>query len=91
MYVIFVFQFVGVEGLVTSFVDTFPSLRQKGRKDIFVAIACIVQFLIGLSMVTNVSIYVFNMADIYMKLYIHIYIYIYIITYMHVYTFVYQC
>ena len=49
------FQFVGVEGLITSFVDTFPSLNGKKRKHIFVGIMCIIQFLIGLSMVTNVS------------------------------------
>lgn len=56
----FVFQFVGVEGFVTAIVDMFPNqLRRDKRREIFIAIVCIVSFFIGLSMVTNVSKHLF--------------------------------
>ena len=48
----FLSQFVGVEGLVTAFVDTFPVLKR--RKQLFVGCLCIIQCLVGLSMVTEV-------------------------------------
>lgn len=58
-------QFVGVEGLITAFVDTFPVLRGKNTKHIFVVVMCLIQFLIGLSMVTNGGMYVFQLFDYY--------------------------
>ncbi|KAK2159303.1 hypothetical protein LSH36_155g08063 [Paralvinella palmiformis] len=58
-------QFVGVEGLVTSFVDTFSILKVKRNKNIFVVVICFVQFLVGLSMVTNGGMYVFQLFDYY--------------------------
>ena len=51
-----IFQFVGVEGVVTTVVDQYPTILRKGhRKELFVGFICVIMFLIGLSMVTNVS------------------------------------
>ena len=50
------FQFVGVEGVVTTIVDQYPHLLRKGyRKEVFIGIICIIMFFVGLSMVSNVS------------------------------------
>ena len=48
-------QFVGVEGFVTVICDAFPSVRRRGRREVFIAFYCLVSFLVGLTMVTNVS------------------------------------
>ena len=45
---------VGVEGLVTSLCDQFPWLKATERRRlIFVSSLCVLQFLVGLPMVTN--------------------------------------
>lgn len=49
-------QFVGVEGFVTAIVDIYPQhLRNSKTKKLFIAVICILSYIIGLSMVTNVS------------------------------------
>jgi len=49
------FQFVGVEGVVTAIVDQFPEILRKGyRREVFIGFVCIVQFLVGLPMVCPV-------------------------------------
>ncbi|KAK3787764.1 hypothetical protein RRG08_049710 [Elysia crispata] len=59
-------QFVGVEGVVTTVVDQYPKLLRKGyRKEIFIAVCCCAMFLVGLSMVTNGGMYVFQIFDYY--------------------------
>jgi len=59
-------QFVGVEGFVTAVSDQFPNaLRQGRRRATFTACVCFVSFLIGLPMVMNGGMYVFQLFDYY--------------------------
>ena len=49
-------KFVGIEGVVTAIVDWIPHhLRRGYRKELFTAFICLIWFLIGLSMVTEVQ------------------------------------
>lgn len=59
-------EFVGVEGFVTAIVDLFPQhLRRGHRKEIFIGLCSIFWFLLGLSMVTEGGMYVFQLFDFY--------------------------
>ena len=50
------FQFVAIEGVVTAVVDLFPRFLRRGyRKELFTAFVCAIWFVIGLSMVTEVT------------------------------------
>lgn len=55
-----ILQFVGVEGLMTAIFDTFPFLKKGHRREIFTGVMCIIQFLVGLLMVTNVGLCLFS-------------------------------
>lgn len=49
-------QFVGVEGFVTGILDLFPGkYYHRYKREIAVAICCLLCFIIDLSMVTQVS------------------------------------
>lgn len=59
-------QFVGVEGFVTGILDLFPGkYYMRWRREIAVAICCLLCFIIDLSMVTQGGMYVFQLFDYY--------------------------
>uniref|UniRef100_A0A8C8ZIB0 Transporter n=1 Tax=Prolemur simus TaxID=1328070 RepID=A0A8C8ZIB0_PROSS len=59
-------QFVEVEGQVTSLVDLCPSFLMKGyHREVFIAIMCSISYLLGLPMVTEGGMYVFQLFDYY--------------------------
>ncbi|XP_069033858.1 sodium- and chloride-dependent creatine transporter 1 isoform X1 [Embiotoca jacksoni] len=59
-------QFVGVEGFVTGILDLFPGkYYHRYKREIAVAICCLLCFIIDLSMVTQGGMYVFQLFDYY--------------------------
>lgn len=59
-------QFVGVEGFITTVVDRWPQhLRRGYRREILIGCVCLTAFTIGLAMVTNGGMYVFQLYDYY--------------------------
>ncbi|XP_043943546.1 sodium- and chloride-dependent GABA transporter 2-like [Protopterus annectens] len=59
-------QFVCVESLVTAVVDMFPHVFRKGkRRELFILCIAVICFLIGLVMLTEGGMYVFQLFDFY--------------------------
>ncbi|XP_035238307.1 sodium- and chloride-dependent GABA transporter 2-like isoform X2 [Anguilla anguilla] len=59
-------QFVGLEALVTSISDMYPAFFQIGhRRKFLLLLICVVCFLIGLLMVTEGGLYIFQLFDYY--------------------------
>lgn len=59
-------QFVGVEGFVTGILDLLPGkFYIRYRREVAVAICCLLCFIIDLSMVTQGGMYVFQLFDYY--------------------------
>uniref|UniRef100_A0A9J7XRN7 Transporter n=1 Tax=Cyprinus carpio carpio TaxID=630221 RepID=A0A9J7XRN7_CYPCA len=59
-------QFVCVESLVTATVDMYPTFfRQKNRRELLILVVAVVSFLVGLIMLTEGGMYVFQLFDYY--------------------------
>ncbi|XP_066559183.1 sodium- and chloride-dependent GABA transporter 2-like isoform X2 [Amia ocellicauda] len=59
-------QFVGVETVLMAIVDSFPSALRRGyRRELLLLLLCAVRFLIGLLMLTEGGIYVFQLVEYY--------------------------
>uniref|UniRef100_W5NJN0 Transporter n=1 Tax=Lepisosteus oculatus TaxID=7918 RepID=W5NJN0_LEPOC len=59
-------QFVCVESLATAIIDMHPRvLRRKGRREILILLIAVVCFLLGLLLVTEGGIYIFQLIDSY--------------------------
>lgn len=59
-------QFVCVESLVTAMVDMYPSIfRRKNRRELFILAVAVASFLLGLIMLTEVS-----LSDLFFSSYI---------------------
>lgn len=59
-------QFVCVESLVTALVDMYPRVfRKKNRREVLILIVSVISFFIGLIMLTEGGMYVFQLFDYY--------------------------
>ncbi|CAK8675192.1 unnamed protein product [Clavelina lepadiformis] len=59
-------EFVGLESMMSAFVDLKPEwFKKPWRREKFLALLCVIQFLVGISMVTQGGVYILNIFDNY--------------------------
>ncbi|NXD09934.1 S6A12 protein, partial [Nothocercus nigrocapillus] len=59
-------QFVCVESMVTAIIDMFPEIfRKKGRRELLILVIAVICYLLGLLLVTEGGMYIFQLFDYY--------------------------
>ncbi|XP_042667235.1 sodium- and chloride-dependent betaine transporter-like isoform X2 [Centrocercus urophasianus] len=59
-------QFVCVESMVTALIDMFPGVfRKKGRRELLILAIAVMCYLLGLLLVTEGGMYIFQLFDYY--------------------------
>lgn len=59
-------QFVCVESMVTAIIDMFPGVfRKKGRRELLILAIAVICYLLGLLLVTEGGMYIFQLFDYY--------------------------